>query len=304
MYSYSVADWIMIFFIYGFFGWIFESTYVSIRKREFVNRGFLKGPFLPIYAFGAIMMLFASIPFGDNPIAIYFAGMVAATLWEFIVGISMEGIFKVKYWDYSDQKFQFKGVICLSSSIAWGFLTLFLTEIIHKPVEKLVFLIPNVIEYGLVLVFAIIFVADAILSVRVALDLKQMLEKMTVMRKELEELREQLLEHASERKDMILKAASERRGKLEEILEEHWEELLENAPEKLVLYKKFKGKMQEYREYSKGYGLLKAQLLKAHPSASSAKYKEALKDVVEAIEEGIRIKKEKIKQKIEKKNED
>lgn len=300
MYQYTVADWVLLFFIYGFFGWIFETTYVSVRKRKFVNRGFLRGPILPIYASGAIIMLFASIPFEGNLMATFFAGMAAATILELVVGLVMESIFKVKYWDYSNQKFQFKGVICLSSSIAWGFLTLFLTEVIHKPIEKMMFQIPQVAEYILAAVLGIIFVTDTVISVKAALDLKEMLEKMTAMRKELEEMQEQFLEAATEKKDTILKAASQRKERFMERIEDYREELLENAPDKLEAYRQLKSKLEEYREYSRNYGMLKAQLLKAHPSASSVKYKEALRDIKKFIEEDLKAKKDKLKNKLEK----
>lgn len=263
MYQYGVADWILLFFIYGFFGWFFETTYVSARNHRFVNRGFLKGPVLPIYAFGAIIILFVTIPLRGNPVAIYFAGTLVATLWELIVGLAMESIFKVKYWDYSSQKFQYKGVICLSSSIAWGFLALFLTEVIHKPIEKVMFQSLPMLKYILVAIFGIIFITDTVISVKAALDLKKMLEKMTVMRMELEEL-------------------------------------LGNTQERLEAYQHFKSKLEEYREYSKSYGALKAHLLKAHPSATSAKYKEALKDIRKYIEDEIKEKKNKIKNKFDK----
>ncbi len=300
MYEYSVADWVLLFFIYGFFGWIFETAYVSVRKRKFVNRGFLRCPILPIYASGAIIMLFVTIPFEGNLAATFFAGMAAATILELIVGLAMENIFKVKYWDYSNQKFQFKGVICLSSSIAWGFLTLLLTEVIHKPIEQMMLQIPQTVEYILVAVLGIIFVTDTVISVKAALDLKEMLEKMTAMRKELEEMQEQFLEAAAEKKDTILKAATQRKERFVERMEDYKEELLENAPEKLEAYRQLKSKLEEYREYSRTYGRLKAQLLKAHPSASSAKYKEALRDMKKFIEEDIKGKKEKLKNKLEK----
>lgn len=291
MYQYTVADWILLFFIYGFFGWIFETIYVSVRRRKFINRGFLRGPILPIYASGAIIMLFASIPFTGNLAATYFAGMVAATILELIVGLAMESIFKVKYWDYSNQKFQYKGVICLSSSIAWGFLTLFLTEVIHKPVERIAFGLPKIAEYILVAVLSAVFLADTIVSVKAALDLRKMLEKMTLMRQELEELQEQLLEYAEGKKDTILKAANERKERFLERVEDYKEELFENAPERLEVYQKLKGSLKEYKEYTKRYGILKAELLKAHPSASSAKYKEALHDIIESIEDEIKARK-------------
>ena len=120
MHMYSPCQWILIFYIYGFFGWIFESCYVSIREKTWVNRGFLKGPLLPIYASGAILMLLVSLPIRDNYVATFFAGMVAATALEYVVGVGMETLFKVKYWDYSNQRFNFQGRICLRSSIAWG----------------------------------------------------------------------------------------------------------------------------------------------------------------------------------------
>ena len=90
---------------------IFESCYVSFRKKEWVNRGFLHGPFLPIYGSGAVMMLFVSEPFKNNLILTYFAGVVGATLLELVTGAAMEALLKVRYWDYSNQKFNYKGYI-------------------------------------------------------------------------------------------------------------------------------------------------------------------------------------------------
>ena len=114
--QYTLQQWILYFYVYCFLGWIFESCYVSFRKKEWVNRGFLHGPFLPIYGSGAVMMLFVSEPFKNNLILTYFAGVVGATLLELVTGAAMEALLKVRYWDYSNQKFNYKGYICLSSS--------------------------------------------------------------------------------------------------------------------------------------------------------------------------------------------
>lgn len=99
----------------------FESTFVSLKSKKFVNRGFMRGPFLPIYGSGAIMMLVVSMPFQDNIFLTYIAGCIGATALELVTGVTMEALFKVRYWDYSNQKFNYKGHICLSSTIAWGF---------------------------------------------------------------------------------------------------------------------------------------------------------------------------------------
>ena len=130
-YSYSAPQWLLVFFLYCVLGWCFESTVVSVKQRHFVNRGFLRGPMLPIYGFGAVILLHVSLPLYDKPVALFLASMVAATVFEYIVGVIMEKLFKVKYWDYSTHRFQFQGRICLQSSLCWGFLGLILVRCIH-----------------------------------------------------------------------------------------------------------------------------------------------------------------------------
>ena len=121
MYTYAWYHWITFFYLYCFFGWIFESTYVSFKQHHFVNRGFLRLPMLPLYGSGAILLLWVSLPYQDNLILVYIAGFIAATALEYVTGAVMERLFKVRYWDYSDKKFNINGYICLGSSIAWGF---------------------------------------------------------------------------------------------------------------------------------------------------------------------------------------
>ena len=119
MYHYTAIQWLFFFYFYCFFGWCFESTYVSIKSRKLVNRGFMRGPFLPLYGSGAIMMLVVSMPFQDNLVLVYIAGCIGATVLEYVTGVIMEALFKVRYWDYSKNKFNFQGHICLGSSLAW-----------------------------------------------------------------------------------------------------------------------------------------------------------------------------------------
>lgn len=192
MYTYRWNQWLMIFFCHCFFGWIFESTYVSLKSRHFVDRGFLRLPMLPLYGTGAVMMLFVSLPVKDHLVAVYFAGVVAATALEYVTGWGMEKLFKMRYWDYSDKRFQVKGYICLSSSIAWGFLSVLLTEVLHQPVERLVLGMDETLEQLLVTVVGVVFVADTVASTRAALELGQALEAVTRMKGELEELQVQL----------------------------------------------------------------------------------------------------------------
>ena len=129
MYSYTFRQWLSFFYLYCIFGWCFESAYVSLKQLRPVNRGFLKGPWLPLYGSGAILVLWMTLPFQNSPVEVYVVGLVGATVLEYFTGETMVRLFKVRYWDYSNQRFNLNGYICLSSSVAWGFLTIFLTAV-------------------------------------------------------------------------------------------------------------------------------------------------------------------------------
>ena len=88
--GYTLSEWLLFFYIYCFIGWIWESCYVSARKRHWVNRGFLKGPLLPIYGSGAVVILAAALPLRQYPVLMVLGGMAAATLLEYVTGAAME----------------------------------------------------------------------------------------------------------------------------------------------------------------------------------------------------------------------
>ncbi|MCD8124384.1 MAG: hypothetical protein LUE23_05015 [Lachnospiraceae bacterium] len=197
-----------VFYLYCFMGWIFESCYVSILKKRWVNRGFLHLPLLPLYGSGAVLVLFVMIPFRNNLLPEYLSGAVAATILELVVGLGMEALYKVKYWDYSDKKCNFRGVICLESFLCWGVLTLFLVEIAQNPLEQLVFVMAPWLLYLLDAGISAVFLYDVYISNRAALQLAHLI---TAMEKARAELRENL-------DDLELQLA-EQRGRLEARME-------------------------------------------------------------------------------------
>ena len=103
MQAYTVSQWLLFFYIYCFFGWVWECCYVSARKGKWVNRGFLHGPALPIYGSGAMVILVSTIGVRDNIALIFLFGMISSTILEFVTGYCMEKMFGVRYWDYSNQ---------------------------------------------------------------------------------------------------------------------------------------------------------------------------------------------------------
>lgn len=237
MYEYTWYQWLLFFFLYCFFGWIFESTYVSLKTRHFVNRGFLRLPMLPLYGTGAVMMLWVSLPVKDNLFLVYIFGVIAATLLEYVTGWGMERLFKMKYWDYSCQRFNLNGYICLTSSIAWGFLTILLTEVIHRPIERYVLGLPLMVNITVVIVITVLFAADAAQSVRAALDLAKVLDAMTTIRAELDDIQVQMAlmkEDAAERLNVIVENTVERMEDLVEDTAEKMGGLVEDTADKVA----------------------------------------------------------------------
>lgn len=188
MHVYTAGQWALLFFFYCLCGWVWECCYVSLCQRRWVNRGFLHGPLLPIYGSGAILILFATLPAAENLMLVFLLGTLAATALEYVTGAAMEQLFKVRYWDYSKQKFNLNGHICLTSSIAWGFFSILLVRFLHPPVGRLLAQVPELVVNPLALALAILFAADVVQSVRAALDLKEVLTRLTEENEDLRRL--------------------------------------------------------------------------------------------------------------------
>ncbi|WP_313187676.1 putative ABC transporter permease [Lacrimispora sp.] len=287
MYLYTWYQWLLFFFIYCFIGWIIESTYVSVKSFHFVNRGFLRLPLLPLYGSGAIIMLWLSIPVQGNLFLVFLFGMLGASALEYVTGYAMERLFKMKYWDYSNIPFNLNGYVCLTNSIAWGFLTLLLTEVIHRPLEWLVLRLNGTACIILVIMVGIIFVTDAIRSTKEALDLGRILETMTRLKSELDDVQVQMAllkaETAQKVSDIktetFLKAASlkgETMEKISSLKSETAIALKESAlMERLQSLTETKDKLTgRLTSYRKG-------ILRRNPTASSRLFGEALRELKE-----------------------
>ncbi len=291
VFTYSTTQWFLFFYIYCFCGWVFESTYVSICQKKFVNRGFMRGPFLPLYGSGAVLMLFVSIPVEDNLFLVYVSGCIAATALEYVTGVCMEALFKVRYWDYSNQKFNYKGHICLSSTLAWGGLTIFLVKGIHPPIERFVLGLPALLAEILSHVLTVYVAVDMALSFKAALDLRDVLVKMTAVKEELETMQRRadvIVAFAQEDMKELLERKRENAAERMEAtlarLEEHREKLGERVPELeslKVRHEVMKERMSQARE---GLNFYSRSLLKSSPTATSREFKEALRELKEELE--------------------
>ena len=129
--EFNLLEILTYFLVYSILGWIMESIVRSISEKKLINTGFLKGPYCPIYGIGAIIMFSFLESFKNSVIVLFIISFIVLTLWEYLVGVLLEKTFHTKYWDYSDQKFNIQGRVCLTNSIIFGFCGILVIKIIN-----------------------------------------------------------------------------------------------------------------------------------------------------------------------------
>ncbi len=166
-YSYCI-----LFFIYSFLGWIMEVTLTLITDKKFVNRGFLLGPCCPIYGCGCILLNLLLHNYTNNILVLFILTMFTCSLLEYITSFLMEKIFKLRWWDYSQMRFNINGRICLETMtpfsilgvLAIKFATPFFITNINKLSEKTILIIS--------IILITLFIIDVIISLTIVFKLK------------------------------------------------------------------------------------------------------------------------------------
>ena len=217
---YHFMNWLII---YSFFGWVWETCYVSVKSGKFVNRGFINGPLCTIYGFGAVSVYMILRPFSDNLLYLYLGGVVVATALEYVTAVLMESIFHTSWWDYSDNKFNFQGRICLGASLGWGAFTVILFKVLHPFVESIVILYPVYVGEIGICVIGVGYVVDFAFSAAAAFRIH---EKLPVIEAAMEQAKGEMLVKMHEKiasvgfaKEATLESVKERLGDVEVLKE-------------------------------------------------------------------------------------
>ncbi len=222
-------EWIFVFYLYSLFGWCFESTYVSIHEKKLVNRGFIHGPFLPIYGLGGIMMRIFSrimvVKSWQDLILLYIMGCIAPTILEYITAAIMENLFKVRYWTYEGKFLNIKGRICLESTLTWGVLTVVVVEVMGHFAKDALSMIPPFVMAPVTNLVTIWFLVDFGISFKQALDLRDFLIKMEKMKEELVRMQKRM--------DVLIAVANENRQNLQKAYEMRMDDLMESLENSL-----------------------------------------------------------------------
>ena len=127
----SIYLYVILFFIYSFIGWILEIITIKLETRKLVNRGFLMGPYCPIYGWGAISMMIILDKYIYHPFILFIMAMIICSVLEYLTSYFMEKIFHARWWDYSDKNFNINGRICLERSVPFGLLGCLLMYVLN-----------------------------------------------------------------------------------------------------------------------------------------------------------------------------
>ena len=172
----NIKDIFLWFLLYRCIGWIYETILCSVKERRFINRGFLNGPYCPIYGVGAVVNLLALGRF-TNPAVLFFAGAIMDCTLEYITSWGMEKLFHARWWDYSHYRFNIQGRICLLGAIVFGFGGVLIIDVVQPQVERLTAMIPLLAVHVICAVAAIVVIIDTIVTVVGIVGLSERLAK-------------------------------------------------------------------------------------------------------------------------------
>lgn len=199
----SFINLFFLFYIYSIIGWIIETIYVSIKQHKLANRGFLVGPYCPIYGLSSILMLVFLSKYKDDLLILFIIGMVIPSILEYITSYVLEKLFKVRWWDYSDKMFNIDGRVCLQNSFIFGILCILLILYINPFITYLIGLIPDNLEDIVMIIFMILFIVDAVFSLVTIFKVKTTIKKINGKKDYTEEVSDKVRKSLSDQSKLI-----------------------------------------------------------------------------------------------------
>ena len=168
----NLAILFLLFVIYSFLGWVMEVIVVIPREKKFINRGFLIGPWCPIYGTGTVLMILLLDKYKNDIPALFVMATVLCSILEYLTSYIMEKVFKARWWDYSDRKFNLEGRICLSNAMAFGILGFLVVKIITPAILNVIDKLSINEIYIIAFIFWLIMLIDFIYSCKAMFKFK------------------------------------------------------------------------------------------------------------------------------------
>lgn len=280
---------LLYFFIYSFLGWCTEVAYATVKERRFVNRGFLNGPWCPIYGVGVSAVVTLLDGFRDSLLLLYLSSLVLVTLIEGMTGVIMDKIFHHKWWDYTGLPLNIGGYVCLPFSIAWGAACVVIVKGIHPLIERLVGFLPEAAGAALLCVLTVCLAADVAVTTAGILKLNRRLDMLERIGAELHEISDRMganihenVMDAMEKAEALEDVAQARKEQLDALSGEARERLDLLSGETRERYDMLR---QRYSELTGATLQASRRLVRAFPRMESRRHKELLDELKRRLEE-------------------
>lgn len=153
---------ICLFLIYSLIGWCVEVLYAAMTTGKLISRGFLSGPYCPIYGVGMLLIIVLLCPLRHNLIFLFLAALFITSALEYLTGVLLDVVFEQRWWDYSSMPFNIQGFICLKFSILWGLGCVFIIRIIHPYIIIFVDHLCSHTGYTIIICSLVIFIIDLV----------------------------------------------------------------------------------------------------------------------------------------------
>lgn len=262
-----IEVYFLYFMAYSLVGWLCETVYCSCLAGNFINRGFLNGPFCPVYGAGALAILWSMNGLARNPVLIFIVGIFLTTGIEYLTGYLLETAFKTKWWDYSNKRYNIHGRVCLENSILFGLMSVVLILVIHPAFIRLAAGLPDMVVTWSTVLLAVYLAADLSLTLTTILKLIGRLEKINTM---MDAIKEKLDSSGWYNTVNI-------RERIEKLFEAG--ERIGESP----LYQTIQNLRDGVKKIENDNRLLQKRLIAAFPDLKSIKYPEYLNNIREQI---------------------
>ena len=169
----NLEMYILIFFTYSFLGWIMESVGGIFKEKKFINRGFFIGPYCPVYGSGILLITFLLNKYTDDIVVVFFLSLLICGTLEYVTGYFMEKLFNARWWDYTKNKFNINGRVCLKTLIPFGIagtvILCFINPVLINFYDKL----PELVLKSIAYILLTFYVIDMIISFKIILSFKK-----------------------------------------------------------------------------------------------------------------------------------
>lgn len=162
-----MRNYILLFMIYSFIGWIIEVINSYIKTGKYINRGFLIGPYLPIYGVGSLGIVILLNRYYDDLLVLFCMGTILCCILEYFTSYIMEKIFRARWWDYSYKKFNLAGRICLETAVLFGLGGCIVVKLVNPFLVNLFDILPSLFLNIVTILFTIVFIADLMISCKI-----------------------------------------------------------------------------------------------------------------------------------------